>query len=151
MRSFDLSPLFRSSIGFDRLHNLLETSLKEDVSSGYPPYNIGKIDDNKYFITMALAGFKPEDVNIKVQKNLLTVSANVSTDPKEEITYLYKGIATRSFERKFSLVDYMRVEDASMVDGVLTIELIREIPEEIKPKQISINSNRGNQPKVDKK
>jgi molecular chaperone IbpA len=139
MRTFDLTPLFRSTIGFDRLNDLFETAMREDPSSSYPPYNIEKLGENEYRILMAVAGFAQDDINITVQKNLLTVSARGHEAPKN-VTYLYKGIGNRSFERKFSLADHMKVAGANLENGLLSIELIREIPEEVKPKQIVINA-----------
>ncbi|MFN7038207.1 MAG: Hsp20 family protein [Alphaproteobacteria bacterium] len=143
MRNFDLTPLFRSSIGFDRLNDLFESAMREDSTPSYPPYNIEKIDDNRYFISMAVAGFKEDDINISLQKNMLTVSGKAPSNENEEMTYLYKGIANRAFERKFNLADYMKVAGAELSDGLLRIELHREIPEEVKPRLIPINQGKS--------
>jgi molecular chaperone IbpA len=139
---YDLSPLLRSSIGFDRFSDLFDTALKntENVPA-YPPYNIEKLSDDEYRIVVAVAGFKEADLNLTVQENQLTVSGNhtESTEKTEETNFLYKGIATRTFERKFRLADHVKVEHATLADGLLTVSLKREIPESVKPRMVPIN------------
>ncbi len=137
MRAYDLSPLFRSAIGFDRLANTLETLHNSNSSGGYPPYNIELVDEDRYTITMAVAGFTQDDLEIEVKENMLRVSGQ----KKEEDAgrkYLHRGIANRSFERSFQLADHIRVESAAIEDGMLQLELIREIPEAMKPRRIEI-------------
>jgi molecular chaperone IbpA len=143
MRNFDLTPLFRSTVGFDRLNDLFQNAARDETTSTYPPYNIAKVNEDHYYITMAVAGFSRADVNIILQKNLLTISGQaqeIANDDETQLTYLYKGIANRAFERKFNLAEHMKVVGAKLNDGLLTVELVREIPEEIKPKQIAITS-----------
>ncbi|WP_064604361.1 Hsp20 family protein [Photobacterium sp. J15] len=138
MNSIDLSPLYRNSIGFDRFASLLDSALSSDTSAtGYPPYNIEVLDDNRYAITLAVAGFKQNELDIKVEKNLLTVRG--SNPPGTERKYLYHGIADRAFERKFNLADYIEVTDAELVNGLLTISLVKEVPDVMKPKTITMN------------
>ncbi|WP_111638669.1 Hsp20 family protein [Marinomonas shanghaiensis] len=138
MNSIDLSPLYRSSIGFDRLASLLDSALTTDnVSAGYPPYNIEVVDDNRYAISLALAGFDESDLDIKVEKNVLTIRGDKADSGEHR--YLHQGIANRSFERKFNLADYVEVTDAELKNGLLTISLVKEIPEAMKPRSIAIN------------
>ncbi|SBS30370.1 Small heat shock protein IbpA [Marinomonas spartinae] len=138
MNSIDFTPLYRSSIGFDRLASLLDNALTSDnVSAGYPPYNIEVVDDNRYAISLALAGFEESDLDIKVEKNVLTVRGE-KADAGEH-RYLHQGIANRSFERKFNLADYVEVTNAELKNGLLTISLVKEIPEAMKPRKIAIN------------
>ena len=141
MNTFSLTPLFRHSVGFDRLDNMLTRVFDNEKNSpSYPPYNIEKVNDDQYRITMAIAGFKLEDVKIMVHGDLLSVNGehkNITND--DEITYLYKGIANRSFNRKFNLADHVKVVSAKMEDGILKIELIREVPDEAKPRSIEIS------------
>jgi molecular chaperone IbpA len=141
MNTFSLTPLFRHSVGFDRLDNMLTRVFDNEKNSpSYPPYNIEKVNDDQYRITMAIAGFKLEDVKIMVHGDLLSVNGEhkkVTND--DEITYLYKGIANRSFNRKFNLADHVKVVSAKMEDGILKIELIREVPDEAKPRSIEIS------------
>ncbi len=142
--AFSLTPLFRSTVGFDRFNDLFESVFKgEDLANGYPPYNIEKHGENNYTITMAVAGFKDGDINITSEGNTLSVvgKAQAKTDDKET-TYLYKGIANRSFERKFSLADHVKVKDASLEDGLLKVSLEREIPEAFKPRSIPVNGKK---------
>lgn len=141
MRSFDLTPLFRSTIGFDRFSDLIDTALRGDENiPSYPPYNIEKLSEDAYRIVLAVAGFKEQDITITVQENQLTVSAQQAEKTEgKEVNFLYKGIATRSFERKFNLADHVKVLGAQMSDGLLTIELKREIPESVKPRMVPIN------------
>ena len=142
MTNIDLTPLYRSSIGFDRLGALLDSALRGEQSApGYPPYDIEVVDENRYAITIAVAGFEENELNIEVEKNLLTVSAKKAE--KEQKKYLHRGIATRSFERKFNLADYVEVVEAKLSNGLLKISLVREIPEAMKPRTIQINSNAG--------
>jgi len=142
MNTIDLSPLYRSTIGFDRLGALLDTALRADQSSsGYPPYNIEAAGDNRYGITLAVSGFELDELDIQVERGVLTVRGKKSDDSKEERKYLYQGIATRNFERKFSLADHVEVTGASLNNGLLSISLVREIPEAMKPKNIAINSS----------
>lgn len=142
MHAYDLSPLFRSTVGFDHLSQLIDSAFKTDERAvSYPPYNIAKLSEDEYEIAMAVAGFKQSELSVVAQQNSLVVSG--STEPKEEKegkTYLHRGIANRSFERKFSLADHVKVVDAALADGLLTLRLKREIPEESKPKVITINS-----------
>lgn len=140
MRTFDLTPLFRSSIGFDRLSQLVDSALRTEESggAGYPPYNIERLDEQTYRLTMAVAGFHEEDLNIVVQDNTLTVSGRARPDD-EEIEYLYRGIAGRAFERHFQLADFIKVGRASLKNGILRIKLEREVPEAMKPRQINID------------
>lgn len=139
MRTFDLSPLFRSTVGFDRLNDLLDTVQREEQAVSYPPYNIEKLGEDEYSITMAVAGFREEDIDITAQENLLIVSGNIAEDSKDERVYLHKGIGARAFERKFSLADHVKVVDAQLQHGLLTVQLVREVPEAFKPRTIAIN------------
>jgi len=146
MHGFDLTPLFRSTIGFDRLSDMIDTAFKleESRAPSYPPYNIEKLDENEYQITMAVAGFQQKDLTVTAQENTLTVSGQIGERTEQsEVNYLYKGIATRSFERKFQLADHVKVTDAQLADGLLTLKLVREVPEASKPRTIAItNSNK---------
>jgi molecular chaperone IbpA len=141
MRTYDFTPLFRSTVGFDRWSDLFDAALRADESAaGYPPYNIEKTSDDKYRIMMAVAGFGENDVEITAQENLLVVSGNLG-EPREGVTtYLYRGIATRAFERRFSLADHVKVVGATLADGVLQVDLERELPEAMKPRRIAIES-----------
>jgi len=143
MNTFSLTPLFRHSVGFDRLDNMLDRVFDNDKNaSSYPPYNIEKFNEDQYRITMAVAGFKLDDIEIMVHGDMLTVKGKHAANKKdEEITYLYKGIANRSFNRKFNLADHVKVMNAKMEDGILKIELTREIPDEAKPRTIKISSH----------
>ncbi|MGR1224784.1 Hsp20 family protein [Aeromonas veronii] len=136
MRSIDFSPLYRSTIGFDRLANLIE-SAASNGNAGYPPYNIEQLGDNDYRISMAVAGFTQEELELSFQENLLTVKGNKQADTGRN--YLYQGIAERGFERRFQLADYVRVKGADLKNGLLHIELVREVPEAMKPRKIEIN------------
>ncbi|HHQ4643509.1 TPA: Hsp20 family protein [Aeromonas veronii] len=136
MRSIDFSPLYRSAIGFERLANLIE-SAASNGNAGYPPYNIEQLGDNDYRISMAVAGFTQEELELSFQENLLTVKGNKQADT--ERNYLYQGIAERGFERRFQLADYVRVKGADLKNGLLHIELVREVPEAMKPRKIEIN------------
>ncbi len=141
MRTFDLTPLFRSSIGFDRFSDLIDTAMREpEQASAYPPYNIEKHSEDRYRIVLALAGFRESDLTITVQENQLTVAGR-QEEPEagRSVQYLHKGIATRNFERKFSLADHVKVVKADFRDGLLFIDLQRELPESVKPRMIAIN------------
>lgn len=137
MRNFDLSPLYRSAIGFDRMFNLLENSQSQG-NGGYPPYNVELVDENHYRITIAVAGFSNNELDITTQDNLLIIKGAHTDEPKER-TYLYQGIAERNFERKFQLAENIHVRGANLVNGLLYVELERVIPEAMKPRQIEIN------------
>lgn len=140
MRTIDLSPLYRNSVGFDRFASLIEGALRtENTSAGYPPYNIEAFNENHYAITLAIAGINESDIEIEVERGVLSVRAN-KTENENNGHYLYQGIATRAFERKFSLADHVEVTNAKLENGLLTIDLERKIPEAMKPKRISINS-----------
>jgi molecular chaperone IbpA len=141
MTTIDFSPLFRSMIGFDRLSSALETAYRTEPG-GYPPYNVEVHGENDYRVTMAVAGFSQDDLEIEVTDNVLRVSgARADQDKDQETRYLYRGIATRSFERKFQLADYVRVVDARLENGLLHVELRREIPEAMKPRKIEIRGD----------
>lgn len=141
MNTIDLTPLYRSTIGFDRLGALLDTALRADQSSGYPPYNIEVTGENRYGITLAVAGFEQDELDIQVERNMLIVRGKKSEQSKEERKYLHQGIATRNFERKFSLADHVEVTGAQLNNGLLTISLVKEIPEAMKPKSIAITTS----------
>lgn len=141
MNAIDLTPLYRNSIGFDRLASLIDSAQSMDAtSSGYPPYNIEILDDNRYAITLAVAGFTQEELDIQVEKGVLTVRGDKNV--KDEQKFLYQGIATRAFERSFNLADYVEVIGADLSNGLLTIRLVKEIPEAMKPKSIAINQDK---------
>ena len=141
MRNLDFTPLYRSAIGFDRLFNQMEKSAS-NANAGYPPYNIEQQDENHYRITMAVAGFADEHLDITQQQNKLIVRGTREATGETERQYLYQGIAERDFERKFQLADYVKVVGAEMENGLLHIDLEREIPEEQKPRKIAINGSR---------
>ena len=139
MNNIDFSPLYRSSVGFDRLASLLDQSLQQSQSSsGYPPYNIEVVDELKYTITLAVAGFEEKDLDLQVENGVLSVRGSKSSDDKNR-SYLYQGIANRNFERKFSLADHVEVKGANLSNGMLTIDLMKEIPEAMKPRKIQIS------------
>ena len=138
MTTFDLSPLFRTSVGFERLANMLNNPTTGE-NSGFPPYNIEVVGEDKYRITMAVAGFGEEDLNITSEQNKLTVSGGKS-ERDDDREFLYRGIAERSFERRFQLADHVRVTGAKLENGLLHIELYREIPEAMKPQNIKIEN-----------
>jgi len=136
MRTIDFSPLYRSVVGFDRLAGLLE-SASADAATGYPPYNIERTDENAYRVEIAVAGFRPEELNIEVKENLLTVQGRKAANDDQR-RYLHRGLAERNFERRFQLADYVVVTDAHLADGLLSISLKRELPESLKPRRIEI-------------
>ena len=140
MNTFDLTPLYRTAIGFDRLADMLSNASRVE-GNGYPPYNIEARGDDRYRITMAVAGFAEDDLDIVSEQNTLTVSGGRTESDDEERQFLYRGIATRSFERRFQLADHVRVDSASLENGLLHIELKRELPERMKPRRIAIGSN----------
>lgn len=138
MRTIDFSPLYRSVVGFDRLASLLETAAT-DAATGYPPYNIERTAENAYRVDIAVAGFRAEDLNIEVKESLLTVTGRKAANDEPK-TYLHRGLAERNFERRFQLSDYVIVTDADLADGLLSITLKRELPEALKPRQVTINT-----------
>ena len=138
MRTHDFTPLYRASVGFDRMADLLDRVMTQDTgATTYPPYNIEKTDDDAYRISIAVAGFAAEDLNIEQRQNGLIVSARREKDESDR-TYLHRGIATRAFEKRFHLADHVRVTGASHEAGMLHIDLVREVPEALKPRQIEI-------------
>ena len=139
MRTIDFSPLYRSAVGFDRLAALLDAAASSDSAQGYPPYNIERTDENAYRIEIAVAGFKPEELNIEVKENLLTVQGRKAAND-ETRRFLHRGLAERNFERRFQLADYVVVTDAQLSDGLLAISLKRELPEQLKARRIEIKA-----------
>jgi molecular chaperone IbpA len=141
MSTFDFSPLFRSTIGFDRLGRMLDEALVDEGTS-YPPYNIERTGEDAYRITMAVAGFAEDDLNIVAQENMLVVAGKAK--PAEEKTeFLYRGIAGRAFERRFQLADHIKVAGAQLVNGLLHVDLVREVPEAKRPRSIKIETGTG--------
>ena len=141
MRSFDFTPYRRSTIGFDRLFEFLENTSREQADN-YPPYDIEKLSDDRYRITLAVAGFSPNDIDITARQNLLTVTGRKAENRARDGSFVHMGIATRAFERRFELADFVRVENADLADGLLVIDLVREVPEAMRPKKVQI----GGQP-----
>jgi len=141
MRNVDLSPLYRSFIGFDHLASLLDSANRTEKSGGYPPYNIESVADDKYRITMAIAGFNESELEIQSERNTLIVKG-IKTPADSEKKFLYQGIAERNFERRFQLGDYVKVIGAEMENGLLHISLEREIPEALKPRKIEITTGK---------
>ncbi len=138
MRTYDFAPLYRATVGFDRVADLLDRALTADASTAaYPPYNIGKTGDHAYRISLAVAGFAPDDLNVEVKEGALHVTAR-RTEDGEERTFLHRGIATRAFERRFALADHVRVTGATHEYGMLHIDLVREMPEALRPRRIEI-------------
>ncbi len=150
MNRFDLTPYRRSTVGFDRLFDLLENNNRGSSGDNYPPFNIERRDDDAYRITIAVAGFRSGDIDITAQQNLLTVQGR-KRDETVDGEMLHVGIANRGFERRFELADYVRVENADLQDGLLVIDLVREVPEAMKPKKIAIGGNTLEVVKGDKK
>ena len=137
MRTIDFAPLYRSAVGFDRLASLLESASRSDAPTGYPPYNIETVGENAYHIEIAVAGFKPEELNIEAKENTLTVQGR-KTANDDARHFLHRGLAERNFERRFQLADYVVVTGADLADGLLSISLERQLPEALKPRRIEI-------------
>jgi molecular chaperone IbpA len=142
MRSYDFSPLFRSTVGFDNLARLMDTVSGEQAPA-YPPYNIEKTGEETYRISMAVAGFSENDLDIQTRENKLVITGQIEkAEDGEDRTYLHRGIAERSFERQFSLADHIKVSGARLENGLLHVELAREVPEAMRPRSIEINANK---------
>lgn len=137
MKTIDLTPLYRSTVGYDRLGSLLDSALRSDVGTGYPPYNIEVTGEDRYSVTLAVAGFSEADLEINVENGVLTVRGRKQDDAERK--FLHQGIANRAFERKFNLAEYVEVVDASLENGLLTVALRKELPEAMKPRSIAIN------------
>jgi molecular chaperone IbpA len=142
MRTMDFAPLWRSSIGFDRFFDLVENSARGNADDNYPPYNIERAGEDRYAISLAVAGFAPEDLTITAEQNTLTVEGRKTV--KDTDSMLYQGISARSFKRTFSLADHVQVKGANFENGLLKIELVREIPEAMKPRKIAIGQSGSN-------
>jgi molecular chaperone IbpA len=145
MRTLSLDPFWRTTIGFDRLFDMMDESLRFEPADNYPPCNIVRTSEDNYRISLAVAGFKPEQINVTVHQNMLTISGRVN-EKQDQAEYLYRGIAARPFERRFSLADFVEVKDASFEDGLLQIELERKVPESMKPRKIEINVGKAQGP-----
>ena len=142
MRTYDFTPLYRSAVGFDRLANLLESAARTSQENGWPPYNIETTGENAYRIEVAVAGFKPDELTLEVKENLLTVTGRktANDDASTERNFLHRGLAERDFERRFQLADYVVVKTADLNNGLLSIDLVRELPEALKPRRIEIGA-----------
>ena len=141
MRNYDFSPLYRTAIGFDRLANLLDATLQSDSAPAYPPYNIELVGEDKYRITMALAGFDRSELDIEVERESLKIVGRKQRDESPR-TYLHRGIAARDFEHRFQLAEHVKVVGATFENGLLNVELVREVPETMKPKKIAVGTQR---------
>ena len=148
MRAFDLSPLFSTTVGFDRMARMLE-QMPSETAPTYPPYNIQKMDENAYRVTLAVAGFGEDEIAIEVKENLLTVAGKLARENGESESYLHRGIAARAFERRFNLADHIQVTGAALDKGLLHIELMRELPEALKARRIAIET--GGRQRIDRK
>lgn len=159
MRMFDTSPLMRSAIGFDNVNRLLDSVARvNSPESSYPPYNIEKLDQDQYRISMAVAGFSEDELDVTVKDEVVVISGEANpnqdagdNDEAKNPVYLHRGIAKRAFERRFQLADTVRVEGASLVNGLLQVELVREIPEARRPRQIEINKGAGSTKTIEEK
>lgn len=149
MRSFDFSPLFRSTVGFDRMASLLDSAGRLE-DTGYPPYNIEKTGPDAYRITMAVAGFAPDELSVVAQANSLAISGKSRRDDSSA-KYLHRGIAARTFERRFDLADHIKVSQASLGNGLLSVDLVREVPEAMKPRSIKIGTSQPGSVQIDSK
>jgi molecular chaperone IbpA len=145
--AFSLAPLFRSSVGFDRFNDLFESAARNETASSYPPYNVEKLAEDRYRIVIAVAGFKEEEVDLQVEKGVLTIDGNKrnagQSQEKSNVTYLHQGIAERAFKLSFRLADHIEVQSAGLANGLLTIDLLRQVPEEAKAKRIPINGHQA--------
>ncbi|MET3457585.1 MULTISPECIES: Hsp20 family protein [Pseudomonas] len=137
--AFSLAPLFRSSVGFDRFNDLFETALRNEPGSSYPPYNVEKHGDDEYRIVVAAAGFQEEDLDLQVEKGVLTISGGKREASNDSVTFLHQGIAQRAFKLSFRLADHIEIKSAGLSNGLLSIDLLRVVPEEAKAKRIPIN------------
>jgi len=135
----DFAPYRRSTVGFDRLFDFLESASRSEPVDNYPPFDIEKVSDDSYRITLAVAGFKQNEIDITARQNLLVVTGRKAESRTKDGNFLHVGIATRAFERRFELADFVRVENAELRDGLLSVELVREVPEAMKPRKIAIN------------
>jgi len=145
--NFDFTPFRRSTVGFDRLFDLLENGLSTQITEGYPPFDLVRDGDDRYRINMAVAGFRPDEIDVTAQQNMLIVTGRKKDT--DESRYIHRGIAARDFERRFGLADYVQVKNASLEDGMLAIELAREIPEAMKPRKIEIGSGGDNARRIE--
>ena len=150
MRTFDFTPLYRSAIGFDRLANLFDDALRADAQPSYPPYNIELVGEDKYQITMAVAGFDRSEIDIETERDALKITGRKQRDEAQR-NFLHRGIATRNFEHTFRLADHVRVVGAKLDNGLLNIELVREVPEALKPRKIAIDGVAGNMQVLEQK
>lgn len=141
MHRFDFTPYRRNTVGFDRLFELLENTGRAAQNENYPPFNIERTGENEYQVTVAVAGFKPDEIDITAQQNLLIVTGSKQSDSNDNRDFLHMGIASRNFERRFQLADHIHVTAADMADGLLIITLVREVPEALKPRKIAIGAN----------
>jgi molecular chaperone IbpA len=143
MNRLDLTPYRRSTVGFDRLFDMLEGATRANSGDNYPPFNIERRGEDAYRVTLAVAGFKPDEIEITAQQNLLIVTGKKQSDAQDQGQFLHLGIAQRGFERRFELADFVRVDAANLEDGLLLIDLVREVPEAMKPKRIAINGQKS--------
>jgi len=143
MRTLNLDPFWRTSVGFDRLLDMMDDSLRYEPEDNYPPCNVTRTGDDKYRITIAAAGFRPEQINVMVHQNVLSITGSAA-DKESEGQFLYRGIAGRAFERRFNLADYVEVKRANFQDGLLQIDLERKVPDAMKPRRIQINDPGSN-------
>ncbi len=142
MNRLDLTPYRRSTVGFDRLFDMLEGATRANSGDNYPPFNIERRSEDAYRVTLAVAGFKPDEIEITAQQNLLVVAGKKQSDAQDQGQFLHLGIAQRGFERRFELADFVRVDAANLEDGLLFVDLVREVPEAMKPKRIAINGQK---------
>ena len=151
MRTFDLAPLYRSTVGFDRLFSLLDQVSGFDAAQSYPPYNIERTGENAYRVSLAVAGFTESDLSIETKENTLTIRGERKKSAEVAGEMLYQGIAARAFERRFQLADHVEVKAATLANGLLHVDLVREIPEQLKPRQIPIGTSAASAKVIDAK